>query len=107
MHQEPGAGCRPGDEVAAGARAGVLVGAAPAFGGATERDQSGAAAEAWCMPEQHVDSPGLRLVPPGSGQAVFVLIEPCPRRCGIGFALAAVDVETNDARAGAGGNADQ
>jgi hypothetical protein len=59
------------------------------------------------VPEQYVDPAGLRLMPPGRGQAVFILCEPCSRRCGIGFALAAVDVETNDARAGAGGNTNQ
>src|SRR5262249_60383349 len=66
-----------------------------------------AAPESWCVLEQHMDPARLRLVPPGYGQAVFVVVEPCSGRSGIGLPLAAVDVETNDARAGAGGNTNQ
>src|SRR5262249_5486174 len=106
-HQGPRAGCRPEDEVTAVNRGAVLISARLPFGVDAERDETRAAPEAWCVLEQHVDPAGLRLVPPRYGQAVFILGEPCSRRCGIGFAFAAVDVETNDARAWAGGNTNQ
>src|SRR5262249_52000163 len=88
-------------------RAAALIRTPLALGVDADRDQTGAAPESWRVLEQHMDTARLRLVPPRYGQAVFILGEPCSRRCGIGFAFAAVDVETNDASAGAGGNTNQ